>query len=234
MTGGPVLLLGFLLGMRHATDADHVVAVSTIVSRERKLRAAVPIGILWGLGHTLTILLLGGAIVSLGVVIPPRLGLALEFAVALMLILLGGLNLRSSWLQSRAAAGAGHGTERTGPAHEHHLGAGMRALRPLFVGIVHGFAGSAAIALLVLGTIRQPAWALAYLLVFCVGTIAGMLVITLAMAVSFAACVRRFQRLHFALALVTGMASVIFGGVLVHQIGFVHGLFTAHPQWTPD
>ncbi len=103
-----VLALGFFLGMRHATDADHVVAVSNIVSRERTLRAAAPIGALWGLGHTLTILLVGGAIVLFGVVIPPRLGLGMELSVAIMLVLLGGLNVRSVLSDARSIASA-HG-----------------------------------------------------------------------------------------------------------------------------
>lgn len=95
MSLAAVLALGFFLGMRHATDADHVVAVSTIVSRQRTLRAAAPIGMLWGVGHTLTILLVGGAILLFGIVIPPRLGLGMELSVALMLVLLGALNVRS-------------------------------------------------------------------------------------------------------------------------------------------
>lgn len=86
MTLLPILALGFFLGMRHATDADHVVAVSTIVSRERSLRAAARVGVLWGIGHTLTILVVGGAIILFGVVIPPRLGLGMEFSVAIMLV----------------------------------------------------------------------------------------------------------------------------------------------------
>src|SRR3979490_2551582 len=94
------LFLGFFLGMRHATDADHVIAVSTIVSRERTIRNAALIGVVWGIGHTLTWLLVGGTIVLLGLVMPPRLGLSLEFSVALMLILLGFLNFKSftRWL----------------------------------------------------------------------------------------------------------------------------------------
>src|ERR1700741_1784601 len=94
MTSALVILgIGFFLGMRHATDPDHVVAVSTIVSRERSIPRAGWIGVLWGIGHTLTILLVGAAIILFGVAIPPRLGLTLEFSVALMLILLGVLNL---------------------------------------------------------------------------------------------------------------------------------------------
>src|SRR5579872_2398307 len=107
------LLLGFFLGMRHATDADHVVAVSTIVSRERTVRNAALIGIFWGIGHTLTLLLVGGAIVLFGLVIPPRLGLSLELSVALMLILLGLLNLKSftRWIRQTARADVTHGRE---------------------------------------------------------------------------------------------------------------------------
>src|SRR5512140_630390 len=89
-------LLGFLLGLRHATDADHVIAITTIVARERTLRRAAWIGALWGIGHTLTVFVVGGAIVAFRLVIPPRLGLALEFGVALMLIALGFTNLRAS------------------------------------------------------------------------------------------------------------------------------------------
>ena len=90
-----ILALGFFLGMRHATDSDHVIAVSTIVSRERDVRHAAIIGMFWGVGHSITLLVVGGAIVVFGLVIPQRLGLSLEFCVALMLIILGAFNLRS-------------------------------------------------------------------------------------------------------------------------------------------
>ena len=144
------IALGALLGLRHATDTDHVVAVTAIASREKSLGRAAWIGALWGIGHTLTLVVVGGAIVAFRLVIPPRVGLGLEFGVALMLILLGFANLR-------AHDGAPH--ERAGA-------------RPFLVGLVHGLAGSAAVALLVLATIRGTVEALAYLFVFGVGTIA--------------------------------------------------------------
>ena len=87
------LLLGFFLGMRHATDADHVVAIATIVSRERSMVGSALIGAAWGVGHTLTVMAVGAAIILFGVVIPPRLGLSMEFAVGIMLVLLGILTL---------------------------------------------------------------------------------------------------------------------------------------------
>src|SRR3954470_14027689 len=117
------LLLGFFLGMRHATDPDHVIAVTTIVSRERTVRNAAWIGIVWGVGHSLTMLLVGGGIVFFGVVIPPRLGLSLEFSVALMLIVLGLFNLKSftRWLR-RNAGPENKADIQACHAHHHHHG----------------------------------------------------------------------------------------------------------------
>jgi len=101
------------------------------------------------------------------------------------------------------------------------------------VGVVHGLAGSAAVALLVLTTIRSPLWAVAYLLVFGVGTIAGMMLITMAIAMPFAYTESRLAWVSHYLGVATGLLSLGFGLFLVYQIGFVHGLFTAHPIWTP-
>src|SRR5215472_176688 len=98
-----ITLVGFVLGMRHATDPDHVIAVSTIVSRQRSIQGAARVGALWGLGHTLTILAVGACIILFNVIIPPRLGLALELAVGMMLVLLGVLNLAgvTRWITER-------------------------------------------------------------------------------------------------------------------------------------
>src|ERR1700688_2382761 len=103
ISGLAILAIGFFLGMRHATDPDHVIAVSTIVSRERSIAKAAFIGVLWGLGHTLTILAVGAAIVLFGLAIPARVGLTMEFCVGLMLILLGVLNLTGAmkWMSNK-------------------------------------------------------------------------------------------------------------------------------------
>lgn len=228
-----IIVIGFFLGMRHATDPDHVVAVTTIVSQQRSAKRAALIGILWGLGHTFTIFFVGSAIILFNVVIPARLGLAMEFSVSLMLILLGGWNLAGFM---NALPG-----RKTTHAHDHpHLGAAdlrsrslPQLVRPLVIGIVHGLAGSAAIALLILATIRNPTWAIAYLLVFGVGTIAGMMVITMSIASAFHFVGSRFQVFGRRLALVSGVISVGFGLVLAYQICVVQGLFGANPHWTP-
>jgi len=108
-----------------------------------------------------------------------------------------------------------------------------QVLRPLVVGIVHGLAGSAAIALLVLATIPSASWGIVYLLIFGLGTIVGMMFITAAVAVPFAYTAQRVNSLNRNLRLASGVVSLIFGLFLVYHIGFVQGLFTAHPVWTP-
>lgn len=218
MTTGPLALLalGFVLGMRHATDADHLVAVAAFAHRERSARAAMGIGALWGVGHSVTVLIVGGAIVLGGLVVPPRLGLSLEMAVALMLILLGAVNLRAG-----AAASSGPPpAARTG-------------WRPLAIGVVHGLAGSAAIALLMLTTIRDRLWAFFYLALFGAGTVAGMILMTAAMSVPLALASRRAGALERRVARLTGTLSLGFGLVLAYRLGIGGGLFTGAPHWTP-
>jgi ABC-type nickel/cobalt efflux system permease component RcnA len=265
----PILALSFFLGMRHATDPDHVIAISTIVSRHRTTRGAAAVGIAWGLGHSLTILLVGAGIVLFGWVIPTRLGLSMELAVGVMLVVLGLANLRDILRAfNRNVPAIAPGNEHThsheqvhSHAHQHgdyvhthphrhdpeshphkpeqtplawldrHFG-GIRAYqlsRPLVIGIVHGLAGSAAVALLVMAAVANPRWAILYLLIFGVGTIVGMMLITLAIAVPFAYGGRQ-PRFAGRLRLAAGLISVGFGCFLIYQIGFARGLFTGLPH----
>ena len=214
-----ILGLGLLLGLRHATDPDHVVAIAAITARARGTLAATWLGIAWGIGHTLTLFLTGAAIILFNLAVPPRVGLSLEFAVALALVTVGLLNLK----RSRAVT--------PGDAS---IAAGRAPTRRAFaVGLVHGLAGSAAVALLVLATIHDPRWACGYLLVFGVGTIAGMAIITTSMAAPLGLAARRWSGLGGRVRLVTGVISLAFGVWLAYQIGWVDGLFLAAPTWTP-
>jgi hypothetical protein len=258
-----ILALGFFLGMRHATDADHVVAITTIVTKQQGIAKAGMIGALWGLGHTFTIFVVGTMIILFQVTIPPRLGLSMELTVAAMLILLGVLNLTGTlrWLQEKftvhsgfpAAAGLRSDGDLAGthcydsaaraqgedakpkrrlPGMLQSLGL-YSVLRPLAIGIVHGLAGSAAVALLVMTTIRDPWWAITYLFLFGIGTIAGMMIITAVIAMPFAFTARKFSGWNRGMAVASGLLSLGFGLFLSYQIGFVDGLFSSHPLWTP-
>ena len=233
-----VILLGLFLGMRHSTDADHVVAVSTIVSRQKSIKSSAIIGLLWGLGHTLTIFLVGTAIIIFGVVIPPRLGLSMEFCVALMLILLGVLNLTGvlRWITERLTLTKTIRATSQELFLDRMIGKlGLyQTIRPLVVGLVHGLAGSAAVALLVLSTIKSPLWSTAYLLVFGFGTMLGMMLMTAAISIPLVYTGKRFVRINRQLTAVSGVASMAFGIFLVYHIGFVDGLFTAQVHWIPQ
>ena len=265
-TGLAILTIGFFLGMRHATDPDHVIAVSTIVSRERSIAKAGLIGVLWGCGHTLTIVAVGATIILFGSAIPVRVGLTMEFSVGLMLILLGLLNLTGAmkWVSDKFSPAHPSVTGEHAHLHEHgsrvhfhwhshvpaadHHGNSLtapiwlrgplarlglyHALRPLLVGIVHGLAGSAAVALLVLSTIHDPKWEVFYLLIFGVGTIAGMMLITAALALPFSFAGSRFAWLNRGFVIGSGLLSLGFGLFVCYQIGFAGGLFTNHPHWT--
>ncbi len=255
---GPAVLVagfGLVLGIRHSTDADHVVAISTIVTRQRGLRGAALIGALWGLGHTLTIFIVGCLIILGRVVIPPRVGLSMEFSVAVMLILLGVLNLTGLMAKMVARLTPSHliGHERAGGDLASRPGSGLSAggntqsgggsirrygryhyLRPLVIGLVHGLAGSAAVALLVLSTIHNPLWAAAYLLVFGAGTLLGMMGMTAAISLPVAYAGERLPQVSRYLGVASGLVSVCFGTFLVYQLGYVGGLFTNHPHWTPQ
>lgn len=216
----PLALLGFgfVLGMRHATDPDHVVAVAAITARTRRLWPAAGLGMVWGLGHSLTLFLVGGAILAFNLSVPPRLGLALEFAVALALVTVGALNLRHD---------AAHSHTGLPPAGR------IPAGRAFLVGLVHGLAGSAAVALLVLATVRDARLGLLYLLVFGLGTMAGMALVTTGFAAPVAAVSQRHPRFAPLMRRATGLASIAFGVWLAYQIGYVDGLFGAVPHWQP-
>jgi high-affinity nickel-transport protein len=163
------------------------------------------IGALWGLGHTVTITTVGAGIILLGWVIPPKVGLWLELSVGVMLIVLGLMNLR---LDRRLGGLASY-----------------QAARPLFVGVVHGLAGSAAVALLVLAAIGNTPWSILYLLLFGLGTIAGMMLITAGIAWPFSYAGGRFARPSHRLRLVSGVISLVVGLAVAYRVGVVGGLF---------
>jgi len=209
MSIGQVVVLGLGLGLQHAVDPDHVVAVSTIVSRTGSAARSIGAGALWGVGHTLTVLAVGGAMVLFSWKVPASWAHATNLAVALMLIVLG-----LSALRAATTASSKH------PKHEHfHAGEqhdrGGSALRALAVGMVHGLAGSAGIALLALSAVQEQRTATAFLTLFGLGTIAGMVLITAIISLPFVWGSQRSRRLVFLLRRGVGLLSLVFGIALV-------------------
>jgi ABC-type nickel/cobalt efflux system permease component RcnA len=226
--------VGFLLGLRHATEADHLVAVTTIVSEQRSVWRSMMVGVLWGLGHTAALFVAGLLIILLHVTIPERVASLLELAVAVMITFLGA-RILYLLLKDRKRVHV-HTHTHDGHAHTHlHFHdpkdehpvddtrgysvlthhAGLRGLRPVFVGVVHGLAGSAALTLLVLTEIMSGggsrALGVAYLLIFGAGSVGGMLVMSLLISLPFVFTANYFTRINNPLRLVAGVASVLFG-----------------------
>jgi high-affinity nickel permease len=229
-----ILGLGFVLGLRHALDVDHLAAVSTLVSQRRGVLRSSLIGVVWGMGHTAALLAAGVAVIALHAEIPEWLGRALELGVAVMLI---GLGLNLLWRLGRGGTvhlhAHDHGAHQHVHAHVHapgresfteHHHAVRSVRRPFLVGLVHGLAGSAALMLAVLATIPSPTLAIAYIVVFGVGSIGGMMLMSTLLGLPLAIAAERFARAEVALRVVAGLASVAVGLVLAWEIGQQAGL----------
>jgi hypothetical protein len=236
MTDAPVvatLVLGFVLGLRHALDADHVAAVAALSSGRGGLRRALATGVSWGVGHAAVLGAVGFAVLLLRVGVPARLALLFELAVGVMLVALGAAAIGGA-LRARLHA---HRHEHDGVAHEHlhfhvvpHAEDGEPGdhrhphplrleLRPLLVGGVHGLAGSAAISLLVLTTLPTIVLGCLYLGLFGAGSVAGMALMSLALAAPLSLARRCALRLHRALRFAAGLGSLGLGLSLSIAIG---------------
>lgn len=234
-----VLGLGLVFGLKHATEVDHVVAVTTIVSEQRSLWRAAVVGGLWGMGHTASLVVVGVFVLTLRVAIPESVAGWLEFGVALMIVALG-VNAVSRALRGRADAHLHrhrHGGVEHAHIHFHEQGAGHPeghaghtnavtriGLKPVLVGAVHGLAGSAALTLLVLAQIDSVALGLLYLAVFGLGSILGMMLMSGLVGLPFAVGTRRVGGLSYGLQVAVGALSIAFGVWYAYRIGTSNGL----------
>jgi high-affinity nickel permease len=213
--------LGFILGLKHAIEADHVVAVSAIVTEHKSIWKSALVGAMWGIGHTLALLVAGLALLLMRSRIPEHVEHALETAVALTIVVLGvGVLLRLF----RGKTIHAHAHEHDGHAHLHlhthdhgaeHIHAHQHALpwrgKAVFVGVIHGLAGSGALTVLVMQQLPTVITGLVYILVFGVGTIGGMLLMSGLVSVPIAAAAGRYDKLHGLICTLAGLGSVVFG-----------------------
>jgi hypothetical protein len=235
LSTGYVLGLGLVLGIKHALDADHLAAISAIVSERKSILSSCWIGALWGIGHSAALLVAGVAVILLHVRLGPKTALMLEFCVAVMLVGLG-----ANVLRKLVRGGTLHlHPHRHGVRlhlHPHlHFGAEEAAsnmhhfsrvgARPMLVGMVHGLAGSAALMLLVLATIPSPLEGLAYLVVFGIGSTGGMLCMSALIGLPFHLTANYFERADVAVRALAGLFSLALGVLMAYRIGFVDGLF---------
>ncbi len=230
-----VLALGFFLGLKHAVEADHLAAVSTIVSERKSLWSSALVGGVWGLGHTISLVLAGIFVLLLNFEINENTERILEFGVGIMLLFLG-LNI------FRKIAKGGtlhfhshehghhehvhphiHGLEKKDEKNSHH---GLKfSPRALLIGMIHGLAGSAALMLLVVPTIHSRPLGLLYIIIFGVGSIGGMMLMSFLVGLPFHLTASRFNRFNNILQGAAGLVSIVIGLTIVYEKGITEGLF---------
>ena len=229
--------LGFSLGLKHATEADHLAAVSAIVSERQSLRESARVGAIWGIGHSASLFLAGLLVIVLGIAIPERLASILEFCVALMIVTLGSRLLYVTLIKNQNVhvhthTHAGlphrhlhfHQGQDAHPVTQSHEGAhsGLSRWRTFLVGVVHGLAGSAALTLVVLTEVMQRGsvlLGLSYLVIFGIGSLAGMTIMSGLIGLPFAIGFSYSRKLPQVLQLTAAVASVLFG--IVYGLGII-------------
>lgn len=218
-----VLVLGFVLGLRHATEADHLAAVSTIVSEKKNLFTASVVGGLWGIGHTISLFAVGLLVILLKLQISETVENRLEAVVGVMLVLLG-LNAFRKLFQAEKVHFHTH--EHGGHAHTHVHTHNVESKeeshhrfspRSLVVGMVHGLAGSAALMLMVVPTISSPLLAMVYILIFGIGSIGGMMLMSLLIGLPFHFTAGRFAKLNSIIRFCAGIFSVGLGVSIIYE-----------------
>jgi len=218
-----VLVIGFVLGLQHATEADHLAAVSTIVSEKKNLFTASLVGGLWGIGHTISLFVVGLFVILLKFQISESLEAKLEACVGAMLVLLGLNALRKLFQASKVHV---HSHEHDGHKHVHIHTHGQEGAesshhrlspRSVVIGMVHGLAGSAALMLLVVPTISSQALAILYILIFGIGSIGGMMAMSFLIGLPFHFTANRFDFLNRGIRLVAGIFSLGLGTSIIYE-----------------
>ena len=220
-----ILMLGFVLGLRHALDTDHIAAVATVLAQRPSWRASSLVGLSWGLGHTVVLLLVGALVLVLRVPIPEPIAMAAEFAVGVMLVVLGGLLgiklVKEQWhMHQHDHDGTKHvhlhsHAQSPGHGHSHWW---RESVRPLCIGMAHGLAGSAALLLLVVASAHSVMEGLVYITVFGCGSLLGMMLIGLVLSFPVVWSLRLGQPVFLAVQGVACLGSVGLGLSIIYRV----------------
>jgi len=226
-----ILALGFVLGIKHAIEPDHVIAVSTIASQSKKLFKSSLAGVFWGIGHTATLFIIGVILILMKGEIPEKWAMSLEFLVGIMLVYLGLttlLSFKNIHLHQHEHDGDEHKhlhSHSHNGKHQHkHEHQNVSYLKSLFIGLVHGLAGSGAMVLLTMSTVKSVWEAAVYILIFGAGTILGMLFFTTIIGIPFVFSAKK-RVLNQTLTRLTGVISIVFGMYYMYNLAVTEGLY---------
>ena len=221
----PLSLLGFgfLLGIRHAFDVDHIAAVSTIIHNHKSIKKSTLVGLFWGFGHTISLLIAGLLILLFKISVPEKIALSLEFIVGIVLVLLG-INVLFTMNKNKVHFHRHkHGNKEHIHFHSHKLAKNhshehMHLSKSLITGIVHGLAGSAAITLLVLTAINSLLLSLIYILIFGIGSIIGMMLISSIISLPFILIPNKLKNSHKILSMGTSLVAISIGLTVIYNV----------------
>lgn len=224
-----IIFFGFLLGIKHALDADHIVAITTIVSRSRSVLRGALAGLSWGMGHTLILFAAGFGVLVFKLSIPDRLALSVEFVVGILLVLLGVPLLKQLLANKSHVHLHQHEDKRHSHLHTHGDTPGhdhKHSRRPFLLGMVHGLAGSGVLIPLILSTMSSVIQGLLFIVIFGIGSMLGMLIFSGLISLPFKLTAGTSLRLNLWVRGIAGLISILLGFYIMWQIGFVDGLFS--------
>lgn len=217
-----LLSLGFILGLEHAFDADHLAAVSTLISKHKNLKTASILGAIWGLGHTTTLFIVGAFIMVLKITIPEKIALSLEFIVAIVIVILGISVIKNLFVNKKHVHTHTHEGNSHIHGHSHkQTKSHNHSHKSFIVGMIHGMAGSAALMLLVLSTIKSTLLGLIYILVFGIGSVVGMTLASTLISLPFIVTAKKISLWNERIRWATGVFSILFGTFLMIKIALL-------------
>lgn len=219
-----LLVLGFMFGVKHALDADHIVAIGVIASQIKNLKTSSLLGIFWGIGHTATLFFISLLVLIFKIKIPILFSLLFEFFVGAMLVILGINILKKIFKEKIHFHAHNHEDKSHIHIHQHKTNASHTHIhKSFFIGLIHGLSGSAALMLLVLATVKSTFEGLMYVAIFGIGSIIGMFLVSTAIGIPFI-ITKQFTSIEKGIKIIAGSISIVMGGIIMYEIGYKNGL----------